>query len=797
MSVCLYKCTGGMLLPYDQARHSMFQQLQPQFPLPPTSPVSHGLTINEASLAKHVTEMILPSLAEMIENAVASAFNCQNSKVTTQKNFPTNVELQPSNLYQAPPSLNQAMCSSQPEENYVSDEEDMLDVNGEEHISLDASSQTIRKSQLVEINVLDDDELDNLAEIPIKTPTPTVSPASMSPIEPLNFTSTSQHIPNAEKNIMAQALHKIQVLAKKPTATWSCKEQHTAMKAVLNLTSDVLALLRTGSGKTMLAVVPSLLEKHSITGVILPLKSLKADYIRKLDEMKVPYEEFTSTSRRISGSKNLVLVSMDRARSVEWHQALAEVNQKVKVVRLVVDEGHLGLTAEQYRNALKDLYELRQFPLQLVILTGTLQPISEKALMDSFGLAKNTIIIRTPTNRPELQYILEKPKPTNKSIAHRVLEIIEHHRAQLSTQDRALVFVPYIQEGNILATLLGCKFYNGGEETTDTDRQLAYDAWIQGTDKIMICTAAFGAGNDYPHVRLVIHAGTPQEMIGCIQEKSRAGRDGQPAKCYFLPRSPGKVPEIPWETIDHQGKVAMYHWLFPPKPICLRYGITKFCDGQGTYCHDDSTYLNCSVCQPSLLYDCPPSYVQSPTLKRPAKDHIEEAYRISKQRKIDKDTQKLSYVDKMKRSLDFFRDTCAYCKIYGKEGSKHDILHCPLLIAQGQHSTYVDWRNMIRYGKHHHKLCYRCHVPQCNDKLHGTFVKGSTGCVYPDIIAPVVYAICHDQSLLSGAIVYFKQKWNNLEELMTWLNGQPINGEKSNLTALFLWYFVTYCTNTR
>ena len=598
-------------------------------------------------------------------------------------------------------------------------------------------------------------------------------------------------------DIMAQALQKIQILTKKSSATWTCKAQHTAMQAVLDLNSDVLVLMHTGSGKTMLAVVPSLLEQHSITVVAFPLKSLMADYIRKLDEMKVPYEVFTSSSTRISGNKNLVLVSVDRARTVHWHQALAEVNQIVKVVRFIVDEGQLGLTAVEYRDALKDLYELRQFPMQLVVLSGTLQPKSEKALMDSFGMSKNTIIIRTPTIRPELQYILEKPRNSTKDITRRVLQLIGHYKTQMVAQDRVLVFVPYIQEGNILALLLGCKFYNGGEDTTNTERQSIYDAWIQGTDKVMICTAAFGAGNDYPHVRLVIHAGTPQEMIGCIQEKSRAGHDGQLAKCYFLPRSQGETPVISPNEIDHQGKVAMHQWLFPIEQVCLRYGLTLFCDGRGTYCLDDDSYQNCSVCQPSLLNDCPPPPAPSTSLKRPAEDHINEAYRVNKLRRINKETQRYSYMDKMKSALDFFTYICAYCKVYGEDIPKHNILTCPLMINHAGYSSYINWRNKIKYGKHHHKMCYRCHVPQCDDKLHGTFVKGSSqGCLYPDIIAPVAYAIFRENTLLTAACAYFKQTWSNSEDLMNWLNGKPIEGEKSNLTALFLWYYTSYCTTT-
>jgi len=775
----------------------MFQQLQPLFPRPPTPSISHlGSIIDETAIAKRVTDTILPHLAEMIEKAVSSAFNLVNSAAPKQPSLAEMIEKAVSSAFNA-------VNSAAPKQQSNSIDTEPCLVNPQTPTS---PHQIIHRSKPVEINVLDDDE-EQPPSITISAQTPHINSASTSPIHTLNPICGSQQagiiIPNSEPvhgpNIMAQALHKIQVLTGNPTATWKFTAQKTAMQAVLKQTNDVLALLCTGGGKSMLAIVPSLLEKHSITVVVLPLKSLNADYIRKLDEMDVPYEQFSSSSTRISGTKNLVLVSVDRARLPQWRQALAEVNLRVKVARLVVDEGQLALTADDYRDALKDLYELRQFQMQLVVFSGTLQPISEPALMDTFGMAKSTIIIRTPTVRPELQYILEKPKNSNKDISRRVLQIIHHHSPQMSPSDRVLIFVPYIEEGEILASLLGCKFYNGGKDITDMERQSAYDSWIKGSDQIMICTAAFGAGNDYPHVRLVIHAGTPREMIGCIQEKSRAGRDGQPAKCYFLPGPQQKMPEIPPGEIDHKGQVAIYKWLYPTKPICLRYGLTIFCDGKGTYCQDDSSYQKCSICQPSLLNNCTFIGHSSQLTKRPAKDTLDEAYHISKQRKIDKEAQSFKYVDRMKHSLEYFNNICPYCKVHGIDAPKHSILGCPQLIAHDykHHSSYINWRNSISYKSYHSSICYFCHVPQCHHQLHGPFVKGSTkGCIYPDVIGPVVYAIAQKPALLSRAGTYFNQQWRNSMELITWLNGKPSKEEKSNTTALFSWYYTAFCTIT-
>jgi len=51
----------------------------------------------------------------------------------------------------------------------------------------------------------------------------------------------------------------------------------------------------------------------------------------------------------------------------------------------------------------------------------------------------------------------------------------------------------------------------------------------------MVAMTAFGAGNDYSGVQVVILANTPFDMVSVVQQFSRAGRDGKQASCYIIP----------------------------------------------------------------------------------------------------------------------------------------------------------------------------------------------------------------------------------------------------------------------
>src|SRR5262245_45947769 len=96
-------------------------------------------------------------------------------------------------------------------------------------------------------------------------------------------------------------------------AEWTCKEQKEAILTVLQLRQDAIIAMRTGSGKTMLPIIASQLETDHVTIVVLPLKSLMNDYIRRLNKMGIGHEVFEGKETKcLTGAHNLVLVSADK-----------------------------------------------------------------------------------------------------------------------------------------------------------------------------------------------------------------------------------------------------------------------------------------------------------------------------------------------------------------------------------------------------------------------------------------------------------------------------------------------------
>lgn len=391
------------------------------------------------------------------------------------------------------------------------------------------------------------------------------------------------------------SLETLRKLLGKPNATWSSPEQKAGVLAALDCTQDIVAIMATGSGKTMLAIIPAVMEVNKVTVIILPLKSLIADYIRRLDNMQVPYQVYQGLP--LSTKTNIILVSADAARTSQWRQEISILHTKIPVVRHFFDEMQVPLTSQGFRAALENLHLLRFLDTQMILASGTIPEIAVPFMIDLFGLGPNHLLLRTSTNRPELQYIWKEPVKSD-SLCAAVSAEIDAYPA-IEETSRALIFVSLTSVGIELKESLGFPFYNAST-LTDSEREAMYQEWIAGKHRVMICTNAFGAGNDYSHTRLVIHAGTPFEMVNYIQEVSRAGRDKQPATCILIPTKI-KAPLLTQKHEDYGGKWAIYNALIHQRR-CIRMLLTESMDKYGTQCCDTKLNILCSYCMGRFVH---------------------------------------------------------------------------------------------------------------------------------------------------------------------------------------------------
>ncbi|KAG2045911.1 hypothetical protein BDR06DRAFT_1000782 [Suillus hirtellus] len=799
---------GGQLLPYHEARSIYFakmQQISEENKRAPANsaaqmgspPASHLEACSIDNIAKKVVDRLAPVLTLAIQAAVQEAIARQSESAVWQ---PVRMESHQSK------HANRTLCSETLTQRHQ--KRRRLSVPPHRAQLMKNQRTSTEKCERADARLFQTWQRGQLAwnqrtsiEISERTPISDLA-------DTRSFTET-------------EALQAMRKLLHDDSASWKSEQQKEAMRVVSERKKDAIVVLRTGGGKSMLAIVPSLLEKNSATVLVLPLNSLLMDFQRRLTSMGVPFQTYDRNVNDgdLNIRDNLILVTADKARSARFREALAILNEKKSVGRMVFDESHLPLIAKDYRDALEDVYDLRSIPMQIICLSATLPPSCIADLILSFGLVQDTVVIRECTNREEIEYILEKPSFSE--TLTRAFSIVEEEMQSWRDKDRGLVFVPALSLGERLKKENGWPFYHGNQEDmTDEERRETYHAWVRGDHKIMLATTAFGTGNDYPHVRLVMHLNRPFEMLEFIQAQGRAGRDGLPAKAYVLVPINASPPRLPDQESDHKGKQAMYDHLYKyGLKRCLRYGMTQHIDGVGTGCRQLVSNQHCCVCKKDQYHDpasiiiasMPKSklFVGSVLSKRPAsptftfrpapaaphtfstassQNPFLAAANSATKMRTAKQQSKSELALQMRKALESLQDTCSLCAAMGsKDATPHMIHQCPFFgpHSEVEYEQYWEWRTTLKYLKYHKKICFVCHVPQINDDLHPTFGKD---CEFKDIIAPAAFGVFCNQKARTAAETHFKQRWSDLQTFAGWLMGRPEKNSQSNLMDLFMWF---------
>jgi ATP-dependent DNA helicase RecQ len=301
---------------------------------------------------------------------------------------------------------------------------------------------------------------------------------------------------------------------------------------------DTLAVMPTGSGKSLVYQLPALLL-DGLTVVVSPLIALMKDQTDKLEEIGVDALTINSglTTRQQTdaeaalgaGHADILYITPERFRDRDFFDTLLER----RVALFVIDEAHcisqwghdfrpdymmLGAIAER----------LGRPPIMAVTATAGPQVqediIRQLRMKDPYRRIGELI-------RPNL--FLEVVRTVNPAAKDSALE-----RLLQDVDGTGIIYVATVKEAKRLHEELSARWavamYHG--KMPAKERHEAQELFMADGVKAVIATNAFGLGIDKPDIRFVIHYHFPGSLEAYYQEAGRAGRDGDFARCAILYR---------------------------------------------------------------------------------------------------------------------------------------------------------------------------------------------------------------------------------------------------------------------
>src|SRR5580693_455111 len=298
---------------------------------------------------------------------------------------------------------------------------------------------------------------------------------------------------------------------------------------------DVLAVMPTGSGKSLCYQLPALL-RDGLTIVVSPLIALMRNQVAQLRGYGVAAAALNSANDAAEnrsildqiarGELRLVYVAPERLLKSDTIDFL----KRAKVALLAVDEAHcISQWGHDFRPEYAALGTVQAAlgGVQTVAFTATADAATRTDILGKLFASPPALFVHG-FDRPNLRLAMRAKAGGRKQVADFVLA----HRGQsgivyCSSRRKTEALAEFLRDSGVKALA-----YHAGMESPERSRH--QDIFLQEDGVVVVATVAFGMGIDKPDVRFVLHADMPANIESYYQEIGRAGRDGLPADTLTL-----------------------------------------------------------------------------------------------------------------------------------------------------------------------------------------------------------------------------------------------------------------------
>ena len=365
----------------------------------------------------------------------------------------------------------------------------------------------------------------------------------------------------------------------------------------------VLAVMPTGSGKSLAFFAAPLLNPSSMFIVVTPFVTLTEDMCRRLAAYPITGGKWSSNTSPFDAQ--LVVVPAHEAgtsRFFQWAHANSE-----RIRRVFLDEAHHIFVSDSYRPCFKLFHLLTRLKKPITFLTATMPTHSIPALCKAMMIHPFLLrIIRAPVSRPNVGYSVIHVNESR--LVEKTVEVFRS--ISLRPNERGVIYTTSIAFTHEVAQKLSIPAYTSrilpDEQSNKEEKSRRFLAWRSGKTPWVAATICFGEGVDFPSVRYAIIV-EPREMLSFLQESGRLGRDSIASQSITIWST--APPPPPADDPDHCGKRSMA--VFLQTTSCRRLAFQQFDPGVHS-CASSSDNVLCDFCQGlSKVFDSEPFFATS------------------------------------------------------------------------------------------------------------------------------------------------------------------------------------------
>ena len=393
--------------------------------------------------------------------------------------------------------------------------------------------------------------------------------------------------------------------------TFVSEDQMVATHLLDSMGDDVLLQFRPGFGKTFVWAAAGHLPrmKEKFTLCVTPNKALMDDLVANCRSFGFAARKWSSGQ---GGPERIIIVSPE---NFFGGQFAAWLNlHKSALGRVVIEEAHLWVSTSFRRDVLRsfDLCRKDLHPsVQWVSSTATCPQPLQGYLVSMMG-SDSLVALQSPSIPPE--HRLSVHPETFPRVDRHLIAAIERHikdakrDGRLIEKDQVLVFMPTTADVDMIDRQLGWPhgFYRGTKVPPNVTAAMErnFEEFRNGNMRCLAATNAAAQGVNFPHLALIILAGTQSDVIEMVQKLGRAGRtpgtSARASSVVFPTKDLGPVSRRAMEDSLVGIRVGQeYQSLDPTTRLptgCLRYVLSKFMDAEGVDCFTQRSRL-CQYCE--------------------------------------------------------------------------------------------------------------------------------------------------------------------------------------------------------